>query len=89
MPHSSSHPCSWCNIKNSNLNEIGQPRSYINIKEQFNLWNASGSQISKAKFYENCTNLPVVLASDPNQKVLDIIPPPELHLLLGTFNTIP
>ena len=40
-----------------------------------------------AKHFGDCVHLPIVNAS-PNVLILDIIPPPELHLLLGTANIL-
>lgn len=40
-----------------------------------------------AKDYFNCINKPLI-GDDPQTTILDIIPPPELHLMLGATNHI-
>ena len=42
---------------------------------------------NKAQKFENCINEPL-LDEEGETKILDIIPPPELHLMLGTVNRI-
>lgn len=45
------------------------------------------TSVSTAKKYENCIHRPV-FARDDDTIILDVIPPPELHLMLGVVNTI-
>ncbi len=41
----------------------------------------------KAQKFKNCISFPL-LCGDDDAKVLDVVPPPELHLLLGITNKI-
>ena len=38
--------------------------------------------------YENMTNPPVLTSSDPDKTVLDLVVPPELHLLIGSVDKL-
>lgn len=87
MGHSSIHPCTWCIAEKSNLHERAELRTIGNISDSFAAWQAAKSKQKDAKQYNNCIHLPV-FAGDSNKLILDIIPPPELHLLLGVVNTI-
>lgn len=52
MAHSSTHPCTWCNISKNKLHEKGLLRTVWNICEQHKKWTSNGVKIDKAKeFY--------------------------------------
>lgn len=87
MSHGSTHPCCWCDVRKSNLNSKGDLRTLANIREKFWAWHESGSDIKHAKEYGNVVHLPL-LNGDPDDKVITLLPPPELHLLTGPVNTI-
>ena len=87
MSHSSSHPCSWCTINKSNLNDIGVPRTFGNLKSTFQIWIDAGGDMVNAKIYGNVIH-PSVLSTKSDSLVIDLVPPPELHLLLGAVNTM-
>lgn len=87
MSHSSSYPCTWCYAKKGNLDERGIYRTLGNIMQIYNLWCESGSRKEKAKNFCNCIH-PPVFTSNEDKTFLQIIPPPELHLLLGVVNTL-
>lgn len=87
MSHSSSYPCTWCFCENNNLENVGSPRTIGNCTSYFEAWRNAGSTIKNAKNYKNCINLPV-FTGDENTRILEIIPPPELHLMLGVMNKI-
>lgn len=87
MPHSSLYPCTWCYAKKGELDSCGTLRSSQNTVENYTKWRASGAVKSQAKKFFNCVNPPLIMTK--NEKVyLDIIPPPELHLMLGVANTL-
>ena len=50
-------------------------------------WNEAGANMKDAKKHGNVVH-PPLLRGEPNQLVLDLLPPPELHLMLGSVNTI-
>lgn len=87
MPHSCSHPCTFCFATKNKLNERGEFRTIGNTISNYQDWQASGSKKSKAKDYGNCIQMPV-FSGDSDQLILDIITPPELHLMIGVVNTI-
>lgn len=88
MSHSSVYPCTWCDISKYRLSENGDLRTLGNIEHKFWTWHDEGSGVlGQAKAYGNCVHVPIV-KGDPNTLVIDIIPPPELHLLMGTVNTM-
>ena len=43
--------------------------------------------MKEAKNYGNVVH-PPLLCGEPNQRVVEILPPPELHLMLGAVNTL-
>ena len=87
MSHSSCHPCSWCDIHKSNLHLKGIPRTLKSLSDQFWSWKSSGGDCKESKNFGNVVHLPV-LHGDPSDAVIDLLPPPELHLLLGAVNAL-
>ena len=71
----------------SNLDAIGETRTTSNIMRNYKKWTAAGSKKIDSKNVMNCTNPPIFKQSK-NSTILKVIPPPELHLLLGGVNTI-
>ena len=64
------------------------PRTLGSITEE--LWNwveRTGQNRSQAKFFGNVVHCPI-LKGNTNDEVIDLLPPPELHLLIGPVNTI-
>ena len=51
------------------------------------MWRDAGSKKGDAKMFKNCINRPV-FTYDEDKTFLEIIPPPELHLMLGVLNTL-
>ena len=47
----------------------------------------SGENRQQAKHYGNVIHMPI-LSGEPDTLVIDLLPPPELHLLLGVVNTL-
>lgn len=87
MNHASNHPCTWCNAKKGHLNECGEYRTLKECAENYTAWQAAGGKKIDAKNFENCVNRPV-LERIENDNVIDYIPPPELHLLIGVVNRL-
>lgn len=87
MSHSSTYPCTWCDANKNNLNERGDFRTIGSILQNYDNWQKSGAQKSKAKNFKCCVNTPVI-SSNTDQSILEIIPPPELHLMIGVVNTL-
>lgn len=88
MAHGSLHPCSWCDVAKSDLVSTGNLRTIQNITSKYLDWCHHGENMSTAKFYGNCVHPPIVSHTNNEVKIIDIVPPPELHLLLGPMNTL-
>ena len=87
MAHSSSHPCTWCFAKKDELNKCGTYRTVGNTMDNYKKWCDAGAQKQRAKNFNNCIN-PPLFHTDSDKTFLELIPPPELHLMLGVVNTI-
>nr|XP_047129266.1 uncharacterized protein LOC124809287 isoform X1 [Hydra vulgaris] len=83
--HSSPHPCTWCDVPSNNLAQSGNLRTFGSLKSSCQAFDAAGRDMKKAKEFGNVVH-PPLLALDDEQLVLDLIPPMELHLLLGVVN---
>lgn len=89
MSHSCMYPCTWCFAHKDHLDVGSTLRTIENIEEYYNNWKAAGEIVKIAKNFKNCINIPILKNSKNTQSlILDLIPPPELHLLLGVVNTI-
>lgn len=86
--HSSSHPCTWCDVNKTELDKCGeQYRTLGSCLDYYNDWVQHGSKKKDAKNYKNCIN-PPIFSGDKDMKLLKIVPPTELHLMLGVVNTV-
>lgn len=84
MNHSSSHPCTWCLSKKNTLHIIGEMRTIARCNENFNRFNDTNKARKDARKFYNCVNMPIIQSD--KELILHILPPPELHLLLGCTN---
>lgn len=49
---SATHPCPWCDITNTNLNRVGNLRTFNTINESYKKWKIDGKENkAKAKNY--------------------------------------
>jgi hypothetical protein len=87
MAHGSSHPCCWCNVHMNCLVERGVDRTFQTLQNSFLAYCSSGSDRIKAKNYDNVVH-PSIVNGQNEKSVLELIPPPELHLLIGPVNTM-
>lgn len=85
--HASKFPCTWCTAENNQLHSKGAMRSISNIKANYTSYSAAGSNPKKAKDFDSCINMPV-FHEITDKRILDLLPPPELHLMLGAVNSI-
>jgi len=85
--HASIHPCPWCDIQRKSLSEKGALRTFGNIQDNFWRWQGHGADRKNARNFFNCIHAPIIFG-DKDSKIIDLIPPPELHLLSGTVNTL-
>ena len=88
MSHSSCHPCCWCDIDHNNLDTKGTMRTIGNLQDLF--WTFFKSKATKkdAKKYGNAVHPSLIEDNDQSKWILELIPPPELHLMLGPVNTM-
>lgn len=87
MNHSSAHPCCWCDVLKGDLIECGNMRTIRNIQSDYEKWCKSGKNFKNAKLFNNFVNEPIFRANN-DTRILELIPPPELHLLLGIVNLL-
>ena len=85
--HSSQHPCCYCEGTAGIWEEDARLRTISNIRNNRGQWIRDGSRLSEAKNFKNCVNEPLLQVAD-DELILLLIPPPELHLLMGAFNTL-
>lgn len=88
MAHGSSHPCCWCTATKGHLLQCGETRTLSNLTESFFSWMEDGRRPLRAKHFDNVIHPPLIRHVDQKTPVLQIIPPPELHLLTGPVNTL-
>ena len=87
MSHASLFPCTWCYASKNELDKCGTYRTIGNTMENYLKWCDAGSKKENAKNFKNCVN-PPIFTYDEDKTFLEIISPPELHLMLGVVNTL-
>ena len=87
MNHSSCHPCAWCDVKKEFMHRKGKQRTIASLMKLFFDFFDSRKDKKDAKYYGNVIHPPMICddVSD-NTPVICVIPPPELHLLIGPVN---
>ena len=83
--HASTHPCSWCNTESKHLSQSGSLRTLGSLVACYQEFAKSGGDIKKARSFGNVVHEPLLSGSE-NKLILELIPPMELHLLLGVVN---
>ena len=89
MSHSSCHPCAWCDADKENLHKVGNQRTISSLMKLF--WDFFESKKDKkdAKHFGNVIHPPIICDNiDDDTSVICLIPPPELHLLIGPVNKL-
>lgn len=79
-------PFICCDITKWDLSSCGTLRTTSSCLSNYKDWCNKGSVKSNAKEFKNCIH-PRLFCSDKDQLILDVKPPPKLHLLLGCINT--
>ena len=67
------------------LQNCGSPRTFQTLADQYHNFIAAGGQLSKAKEFDNVVH-PSLLEIPGSTLIIDVIPPMELHLMLGIVN---
>ena len=89
MTHSSCHPCCWCDISKDQLSKRGNARTISSLMKLFWDFFESNTGVDEAKKYGNVIHPPIVSGNiDDVTPVIRVLPPPELHLLIGPVNTM-
>ena len=81
--HASKHPCCFCDVTKDELHKRGNLRTFGSLRQNFEAFKSSKSSLASDFF--NCHEKPI-LPHEDDTEVLDVIPPPELHLMLGAVN---
>ena len=79
------HPCTWCDVKSKCLAKSGNLRTLGSIKSSLESFQQSGRVVANAKLFGNVIRKPIISGPD-NVLISEIIPPMELHFLLGVVN---
>jgi hypothetical protein len=82
MSHGALHCCCYCDASKYHFLSCGELRTLSDIKDLYDKWKIK-SKKEEAKNFMNCIHEPLISGNDP---VLQIAPPPELHLLIGIVN---
>ena len=85
MNHSSTYPCTWCESRTP-FEIPGQLRTLGRIRELAKAYKNAGPK-AKASEYFNAIHEPL-FAGEDSETLLEVIPPPELHLMLGTVGKL-
>ena len=81
------HPCPFCNT--DDLKKEGEPRTVGSIVEQNRKYIESGDSRLQLQKYENSENVPLIsndFENDKHKEIIDVCPPPGLHIMLGIVN---
>ncbi|KAJ8671673.1 hypothetical protein QAD02_002932 [Eretmocerus hayati] len=86
MAHGASFPCPWCRAPKDQLSlPCSKVRRIREISDHFLLWENAGAKKNLYKEFKNCIHKPI-FTGDPDKPIIDIIVPPELHIMLGIVN---
>ncbi len=85
--HFFAHPCLCCESADP-LSSGARRRSLRRIQQISRAFNACGRPMKDAKQFKNCINMPLLEEGDDNLEILLLVPPPELHLLLGIVSRL-
>jgi len=87
MSHSARYPCPFCHWQKDSKMPSDTMRSFEGIREWHKKWNDSGAKPDKLKYFYNCRNDPMGIFPETG-RVIDHIPLPELHIMLGVTNKL-
>lgn len=85
---SSCCPCPYCEASKDNLHSCGVLRTLENCLFNYNDWKSNGCVKKNIKNFKNCQHPPLLQVENDNELILYLMPPPELHLLLGCVNKL-
>ena len=82
--HEGKYSCLYCDGEKSNLGEL---RTFAKLKKLYGSFAENGSKKYSMQLYKNVIH-PCLLDEAGDMHVLDVIPPPELHLLIKIVTEI-
>ena len=89
MSHSSRHPCPYCEGTKNVFEKDAPTRTLESISENYCKWREESGRKDKLKDYNNCSHEPLFTSlHGATTLVLDIVPPPALHIKLGVVNRL-
>ena len=89
MTHAALHPCPYCEGEKNVFEQDSSPRTPETISDNFRKWQEGSGKKSTLKNYYNCSNEPLLIGEDDlSTPVLNIVPPPALHIKLGIVNKL-
>lgn len=84
--HACSHPCCFCDCPKTNFrSQSCSPRTFGSIRDNYQKWIKSGSDMRKTSDFKNCVADPILNGVPDSAPINEFYPPPELHLMLGAF----
>ena len=86
ISHSSCHPRCWCETSKNSLDQKGKQRTFKSLMNLFFDFFEADCDKKSAKNYGNVIHSPMISDDLDDTPVIEIIPPPELHLLTGPVN---
>ena len=81
--HGSKYACTF--FDGPSTLQSGQLRTFGHLAQKYNAYVDSGANPAKMKDFSNVIESSLTIA-DPETLVIDVHPPPELHLLIGVVN---
>lgn len=81
-------PCLWCDAERDHLDTIGNPRTFGSLRANHAAFMRAGGRKETAKKFQNSLNPPMLTACDDDKPVIDVIPVPPLHNMIGDVNIL-
>ena len=82
--HGGKKVCCYCEAEKGM--EAGEIRTFSHLKSCHDSFIEAGGKKENAQKFANCIH-PPLLSVQGDPEVLDVVPPPELHLLMGAVNS--
>ena len=82
--HGGKYTCLYC--EGERAMKLGKMRTFGNIRKRNRQFKESGGILKNAQKFANCIHEPI-LDEDDETRVISVIPPGELHLLIGAVDT--
>ena len=83
MSPAATHPCCYCDQHKKSLAKPGNYRTLGNLQQNYIKYEQGGSVYKRAMEHDNVIHMPLIKGKD-DEAIFKLIPPPELHILLGT-----